>query len=238
VLRVLRLAILTAHDGFNTSVNIMSDSLIKHRRGADKRPFVIALTGGIASGKTTVSNLFHQHYGVCVVDADVIARDVVAIGQPALALIAEHFGILALQQDGALNRTYIKQRIFNDVSERTWLNGLLHPLIHQQIQKQIAACTSDYALAVIPLLVETGVPDFVDFVLVVDCSVEVQYQRISARDGVDFELAQSIIAAQATREARLAMANAIIANELETSAQQLAQQVSHWHQVFYRLSSS
>lgn len=214
----------------------MIEATFSQQKGADKRPFVIALTGGIASGKTTVSNLFHQHYDVCVVDADLIARDVVAIGQPALALIAEHFGELALQQDGSLNRKYIKQRIFNDASERTWLNGLLHPLIRQQTQKQIAACTSNYALAVIPLLVETGVPDFVDFVLVVDCSVETQYQRISARDGVDFELAQSIIAAQATREARLAMADAIIANECETSAQQLAQQVSHWHQVFYRES--
>jgi len=214
------------------------EAKFSQQKGADKRPFVIALTGGIACGKTTVSDFFHQHYDVCVIDADVIARDVVAIGQPALALIADHFGELALQQDGSLNRMHIKQCIFSDATERTWLNSLLHPLIRKRMQEQHAACTSDYALAVIPLLVEVGVPDFVDFVLVVDCSVEAQYQRLCARDGVDFELAQSIIAAQATREARLAIADAIILNEHEISAQQLAQQVSHWHQAFYRLSSS
>ena len=210
----------------------MIQNVDQYQKGASQRPFIIALTGGIASGKTTVSDLFHRLYDVCVVDADVIARDVVAIGQPALALIAEHFGELALQQDGSLNRKYIKQRIFNDASERTWLNGLLHPLIRQQTQKQIAACASNYALAVIPLLVETGVPDFVDFVLVVDCSVETQYQRLIVRDQTSSEMAQSILSAQATRDARLLLSYGVIHNELDTSEQQLKQQVEHWHQIF------
>ncbi len=205
------------------------------KKGAVKRPFVIALTGGIASGKTTISDLFHRLYDVCVVDADVVAREMVALGQPALTLIREHFGDLSLHSDGSLNRAYLKQRIFNDASERTWLNGLLHPLIRQQTQKQIAACTSDYALAVIPLLVETGVPDFVDFVLVVDCSVETQHQRLIVRDQTSSEMTQTIISAQATRDARLLLAHGVIHNELDTSEQKLKQQVEHWHQIFLSL---
>jgi len=210
----------------------------QQQKGAGKRPFVIALTGGIASGKTRVSDLFHQHYGVCVVDADCVAREVVAIGQPALTLISEHFGELSLQGDGNLNRAYLKQRIFSDASERTWLNDLLHPLIREKMKTALTACCSDYALAVIPLLAETGVPEYVDFVLVVDCTIETQHQRLCARDKMSSKMTQAILSAQATRDARLLLAHGVIHNELDTSEQQLKEQVEHWHQVFYRLSSS
>jgi len=194
---------------------------------------IIALTGGIASGKTTVSDLFHRLYGVCVVDADVIAREVVAIGTPALAQIASHFGLAVLLSDGALNRGYLRNCIFGNPTEREWVNALLHPLIQQRMIEQLSSCCSDYALVVIPLLVETGVPEYVDFVLVVDCDAEQQYQRLLARDGITESLAKSMIAAQTTRDTRLAIANGVIQND--QGLQALEQTIAQWHHHFLTL---
>jgi dephospho-CoA kinase len=203
------------------------------KKGAVKHPFVIALTGGIASGKSTVSRLFGELYGVCVVDADVIAREVVAIGEPALQALAEHFGQAVLLPDGSLNRAYLRNCIFGNSSEREWVNALLHPLIHQRMTDQLLSCRSDYALVVIPLLVETGVPEYVDFVFVVDCDEQQQYQRLLTRHGVTITLAQSMIAAQATRAARLAIADGVIQND--QGLQYLEQAVVQWHHHFLTL---
>lgn len=205
------------------------------KKGAVKRPFIIGLTGGIASGKTTVSNIFHQHYDICVVDADVVAREVVAVGESALQALVEHFGQAALLADGSLDRAYLRNCIFSNLTERKWVNALLHPLIRQRMTAQLLSCHSDYALAVIPLLVETGIPEYVDFVLVVDCSVEMQYQRLQQRDSITNILAKSILNAQASREQRLSFAQAIINNDGDSDYQQLTQQVSHWHQFFLTL---
>lgn len=205
------------------------------KKGAVKRPFIIGLTGGIASGKTTVSNIFHQHYDICVVDADVVAREVVAVGESALQALVEHFGQAALLADGSLDRAYLRSCIFSNLTERKWVNALLHPLIRQRMTAQLLSCHSDYALAVIPLLVETGIPEYVDFVLVVDCSVEMQYQRLQQRDSITNILAKSILNAQASREQRLSFAQAIINNDGDSDYQQLTQQVSHWHQFFLTL---
>lgn len=209
----------------------MIETECPQQKTTERSPFVVALTGGIASGKTTVSDLFHKLYGVCVVDADVIAREVVAIGQPALTAIEAHFGGLVLNNDGSLNRSYLRARIFKDANERDWLNNLLHPLIRQEMNKYLSACQSEYVIAVVPLLVETGVPDFVDFVLVVDCSPQTQLQRLLQRDKIDQELAKSIVTAQATRDQRLSAAQGVILNEVDTSILQLTQQLNHWHKV-------
>jgi dephospho-CoA kinase len=205
------------------------------KKGAVKRPFIIGLTGGIASGKTTVSNLFHQHYDIFVVDADVVAREVVAVGESALQALVEHFGQAVLLADGSLDRAYLRSCIFSNLTERKWVNALLHPLIRQRMTAQLLSCHSDYALAVIPLLVETGIPEYIDFVLVVDCSVETQYQRLQQRDSITNILAKSILNAQASREQRLSFAQAIINNDGDSDYQQLTQQVSHWHQFFLTL---
>jgi dephospho-CoA kinase len=204
----------------------------KIQKGAAKRPFVVALTGGIASGKSTVSHLFAQQHGVCVVDADIVAREVVAIGEPALLALVDHFGEAVLSADGSLNRAYLKDIIFAHPSEREWVNELLHPVIRQRMMTQLSACQSDYAVAVIPLLAEAGVPEYVNFVLVVDCEQEMQYQRLLARDEMPQQLAESILSSQASRKQRLALAQGIIVNDRDTSQQQLQQAVADWHQSF------
>jgi dephospho-CoA kinase len=117
--------------------------------------YIVALTGGIGSGKSTVADAFARH-GVMVVDADIIARQVVEPGAPALAAIVERFGNEMLQSDGRLNRAALRQRIFSNPDEKRWLNQLLHPLIHQETQRQLAQVTSPYALWVVPLLVENN----------------------------------------------------------------------------------
>jgi dephospho-CoA kinase len=182
---------------------------------ADRRPFVVGLTGGIASGKSWVAQYFAERYGVCVVDADLVARQLVEPGMPALTEIVGHFGQGILLASGQMNRALLRRRIFENSSDRQWLNELMHPLIRQTIEQQLDACHSCYALAVIPLLVETGVPSFIDWVVVVDCSQTTQLARLVQRDGVDEVLAQSMIMAQASREVRLAIAQDVLMNDAD-----------------------
>ncbi|NIG62614.1 MAG: dephospho-CoA kinase [Serratia symbiotica] len=173
--------------------------------------YIVALTGGIGSGKSTVANAFARH-GAAVVDADVIARQVVEMGTPALAKIAERFGNEILLASGALNRAVLRQRNFSQPDSNIWLNQLLHPLILQETQRQLAQATSPYALWVVPLLVENSLQDRADRVLVIDVNTETQLARTVARDGISRQQVQDILSAQATREQRLAIADDIIDN--------------------------
>lgn len=127
---------------------------------------IIGLTGGIASGKTTVANLFQEHFSIDIVDADIIARQVVEVGTPGLSAIIEHFGEDILQDDGHLNRSALRERIFADPKEKQWLNATLHPLINQQMAEQLKLVTSPYGLLVVPLLIENQLQSMVDRVLV------------------------------------------------------------------------
>ncbi len=173
--------------------------------------YIVALTGGIGSGKSTVANAFARH-GVAVVDADMIARQVVEPGTPALAKIAERFGNEILLTSGALNRAVLRKRIFRHSDGKIWLNQLLHPLIRQETQRQLAQATSLYALWVVPLLVENGLQDCADRVLVIDVNTETQQARTIARDGISRQQVQDILSVQATRKQRLAIADDIIDN--------------------------
>ncbi|MBM0404076.1 MULTISPECIES: dephospho-CoA kinase [unclassified Serratia (in: enterobacteria)] len=197
--------------------------------------YIVALTGGIGSGKTTVANAFARH-GATLVDADVIARQVVEPGTPALAAIAERFGNEMLLPDGALNRAALRQRIFSHPDDKTWLNQLLHPLIHRETQRQLAQATSPYVLWVVPLLVENSLQDRADRVLVIDVDAETQLARTIARDGVSREQAQSILAAQATRRQRLAVADDIIDNS--GAAQGIEPQVAALHRRYLELAAT
>lgn len=196
--------------------------------------YTVALTGGIGSGKSTVANAFAA-LGVNVIDADIIARQVVEPGSDALRAIADHFGTDMILTDGSLNRRLLRERIFASAAEKSWLNGLLHPLIHQQTQRQIAQATSPYVLWVVPLLVENQLADKADRVLVVDVSVETQISRTMQRDGVSREHAEKILAAQATREARLAVADDVIDNNGAPDA--IASDVARLHAAYLHFAS-
>lgn len=172
---------------------------------------IIGLTGGIASGKTTVADMFAT-LGVDLVDADIVAREVVAVGTPALIEIEQHFGAGVIQENGELNRAALRNIIFNDENEKQWLNNLLHPLIRHTIVSQLNDCRSPYCILVAPLLLENNMQGMVNSVLVVDVDVETQISRTMARDGSSLEQAHAIIASQIDREQRLKSADYVIKN--------------------------
>ncbi|WP_336291148.1 dephospho-CoA kinase [Aeromonas dhakensis] len=174
--------------------------------------YVVAITGGIGSGKTTVANQFAE-LGIEVVDADIIAREVVEPGTPALAAIATHFGADVIASDGRLDRRQLRERVFTDPQAKGWLNALLHPLIRSEMQRQCAAARSPYCLLVVPLLVENRLTALANRVLVIDVDEATQIERTCRRDGVSREQAEAILAAQASRTERLAAADDVLDNQ-------------------------
>lgn len=174
-------------------------------------PFIVALTGGIASGKSAVSAAFARR-GVPVLDADLIARQVVEPGQPALAAVVTAFGPELLGPDGRLDRTALRALVFAHPEARRQLESILHPAIRQAFTAASAVAGGPYQIHAIPLLAESGRAREYDRVLVVDCPRETQLQRLLARDSETPERAEAILAAQATREARLAIATEILPN--------------------------
>ena len=196
--------------------------------------YTVALTGGIGSGKSTVATAFAAR-GVNVIDADIIAREVVEPGTPALGAIVEHFGPQMLLADGSLDRRRLREKIFSQPEEKQWLNALLHPQIQQETQRRMRQATSAYVLWVVPLLVENKLWTRADRVLVVDVSKETQLARTVARDGVSRQHAENILAAQATREARLAVADDVIDNN--GSPDTLAGDVARLHQRYLTLAA-
>jgi dephospho-CoA kinase len=196
--------------------------------------YTVALTGGIGSGKSTVADEF-AHLGVAVIDADIIARQVVEPGTPALLAIAAQFGPQMINDDGSLDRRRLRERIFANNEDKAWLNALLHPLIQQETRRQMQAATSPYLLWVVPLLVENRLTDKADRVLVVDVPRETQIERTIRRDGVSREHAEHILAAQATREQRLAAADDVIENMGPADA--VASHVARLHEKYLMLAS-
>jgi dephospho-CoA kinase len=173
--------------------------------------FVIGLTGGIASGKTTVANLFKQQFKIDIVDADIVAREVVEPGTPGLNAIIEHFGADIVRDDQTLDRAKLREKIFSNPEEKAWLNGLLHPMIREKMIEDLEQVTSDYALLVVPLLVENKLDSLCDRVLVVDVDPQTQISRTVKRDKSE-EQANAILASQASREQRLALADDVVKN--------------------------
>ena len=195
----------------------------------------IGLTGGIGSGKSAVTRLFRE-LDVPVLDADEVAREVVAPGEPALQRIRERFGPAILQSDGSLDRQQLRALIFDDPDARLALESLLHPAIRRRMRSRLAELQAAYAICAIPLLVETGQANDFDRVLVIDCPEEVQIQRVTARDQVDREQVRAILAAQADRATRLAVADDVIDNAGPVEA--LPPQVERLHQRYLELASS
>ena len=176
--------------------------------------YIVGVTGGVASGKSEVTRRF-EALGVLVADADVAARDAVAAGSAGLAQVVAAFGDGVLAADGSLDRAAMRQRVFADAEARRRLEAIIHPLVRQQLQDECAVATGPYAIASIPLLAEGGREAYawLQRILVVDVPPDLQRARLMQRDGIDAALAERMIAAQATREARLAISDDVIVND-------------------------
>lgn len=198
--------------------------------------FTVGLTGGIGSGKSAVAECFAAH-GVPVVDTDVIARDLTAPGGAALDAIRAVFGETVIQANGTLDRAALRRRVFADSAARRQLEAILHPRIRQAVEQTLATLTAPYALIVIPLLVETGgYRDVLNRVLVVDCPEEVQIVRVMARSGLTHDEIKAILAAQAGRAERLAVADDIVGNTASLEA--LRAEVAALHQRYLALAAA
>lgn len=189
-------------------------------------PLVVGLTGGIGSGKSAAGAVFSR-LGVPVIDADIIARELVVKGEPALAEIVAAFGQDILDAGGGLDRAALRQRVFADAAERQRLEAILHPRIRREIQRRISHVEAPYCVVVIPLLLEAGQTDLVDRVLVIDLPEHTQISRVAARDRLSQEQIPAILKAQASRETRLAAADDIIDNSGEPA--ELERQVHRLH---------
>jgi dephospho-CoA kinase len=193
---------------------------------ASPRIFRVGLTGGIASGKSTVAQLFSA-LGIPIIDSDVLARDVVAPGRPLLTRISERFGTKVIASDGSLDRRALRDMVFGSPAARADLEALMHPAIREAAELLSASSDGPYQIHAIPLLVEKDLATTVDRVLVVDCDEALQIRRLQARDGSTLEQAQAILAAQAPREARLTAADDVISNVGDIQA--LRKQVESLH---------
>ena len=177
--------------------------------------YIIGLTGGIASGKSTVDRAFAA-LGVFVADADVAARDALAVGSEGLAEVVSRFGSEVLLADGSLDRPAMRRRVFADTDARLALEAIVHPRVRAALMQACADAPGDYAIASIPLLAEGGGREaypWLQRVLVVDVPEAVQLQRLLGRDGIDEVLARRMIAAQASRQQRLAIADDVLVND-------------------------
>lgn len=193
---------------------------------------IIGLTGGIGCGKSTVARQF-EALGVPVIDTDLIAREVVEPGQPALADIAERFGRQILDASGRLDRAGLRQRVFADPTERRALEAILHPRIRAEALRRIAALQAPYCILSVPLLIESGWTELVDRVLLIDCPQELQIERAMARDGLPRRQIEAIMASQAERETRLRAADDIVRNDRDLD--HLQRQVATLHQRYLAL---
>lgn len=179
---------------------------------APNEKFIVGLTGGIASGKSLVADFFAD-LGVPVVDTDVIAREVVEPGTPALAEIAATFGTHILDDAGALDRKALREIVFGDDQRRKSLESILHPVIREETFRQAASAEGPYVIIVVPLLFESPMKGAMDRILAVDCSEETQQERLMTRDNESADQARRIMATQATRKERLSIADDVIMND-------------------------
>ncbi len=198
--------------------------------------FAVGLTGGIASGKTTISNLFAQR-GVPVIDTDVISRGLLEPGEQAYSQVRAHFGDEVVDADGRIRRARLREIVFGDRREKAWLETMLHPLIYQRSLDTIRRHRrDDYVLVVIPLLFETNFQSLVDRILVVDCPAEVQIERLIARDAIDAGLARQMIAQQLSNDERVARAHDVIDNSRDDA--DLDAEVERLHRKYTELASA
>lgn len=198
-----------------------------------KPKLVVALTGGIGSGKTTVANMFAE-LGVTLIDTDVLAREVVEPGQPALEEIVSIFGHGVLDETGRLDRARLRERVFSDPEKRRILEGILHPRIIAETDRRVAHAEGSYCLVCIPLLFEIGRQDHFDRTLVVDLPSELQIERTLKRDGSPRATIEGILAAQVDRSHRLELADDVIDNSGDSEL--VRREVDKLHQQYLELA--
>jgi dephospho-CoA kinase len=204
-------------------------------RAGAREPFVVALTGGIAAGKSTVSRLFEE-LGVPVVDTDVIARELVRPGTPLLAEIEAQFGAAILDEAGELRRRELRRIILTDADRRAALEAILHPAILRESLRQVEQHRgAPYCIVVIPLLAEIGVPDWVDRVLVVEAGEATRIERLRSRDSMSHREAELSLKAQASGESRRAIADDRLVNE--GGIDDLKSRVEALHRSYLRLAN-
>lgn len=196
---------------------------------------IVALTGGIGSGKSAVADGFARH-GVPIIDTDVIARELVAPGQPALKDIAANFGEAVLTADGRLDRERLREIVFADSARRRALEQILHPRIREEVRRRLDGLPGPYCLVVIPLLAETGDYPFVDRVLLVEADEETRIRRTMTRDGLSREQVEQIVASQSTPAQRRALADDIIDNSRDL--EHLEQQIAALHEKYLALAGT
>lgn len=198
------------------------------------KKFVVGLTGGIGSGKTTVANMFNK-LGVELIDADIIAREVVEPNTPALAKIKDHFGADFILPDGSLDRTKLRHKIFSFEDDKQWINGLLHPIIRESILTKITETTGEYCILVAPLLLENKLTQYVNRTLVIDVNESTQIERTIKRDNSNKNVIEKIIASQISREERLKHADDIIDNS-ENDLNVIQNQVEKLHNIYVSMA--
>ncbi|WP_027148920.1 dephospho-CoA kinase [Methylobacter tundripaludum] len=194
----------------------------------------VGLTGGIGCGKSTVAEIFAD-LNIPVLDADQIAHSLVEKGQPALTRIQQEFGASILNPDGSLNRRHLREIVFSDLKQKQKLESILHPLIYKTLQAELEPLIAPYCIISIPLLFETDMTHLVDRILVIDCPVETQIERVKIRDNLTIERIQSIIDNQVSRAYRIAKADDLIDNS--TTDYRLAEQVKKLHNLYLSLSA-
>lgn len=198
-------------------------------------PFRVVLTGGIASGKTAVANEFVE-LGIVVIDTDQLSRDVVAPGTPGLSQISKEFGPEVIDDDGTLDRRKLRQLVFADSEKRRRLEAIVHPAVREELRRRSLTAESPYQIHAIPLFAEGGAKGDYDRVLVVDCPESLQIQRVMQRDQVDEVQARQVLAAQATRQQRLAIADDVIINDANIDS--LRAQVTALHGHYLALAAA
>lgn len=198
-----------------------------------KPPLVVGLTGGIGSGKSTVAEGFAA-LGIPVIDADQLARELVAPGQPALEEIIAAFGTDCIGTEGTLDRAWMRSQIYADAARKRQLEAILHPRILQRIKTLLAGVRAPYCIVVIPLLLETGQTDLVDRILVVDTSEKEQLKRVAARDRLTHNAIMAIMATQTDRCTRLDSADDVIINDSDLDS--LTAHIQKLHQFYMELS--
>lgn len=202
--------------------------------------FIVGLTGGIGSGKSTIARHF-SNLGITCIDADQVARDVVLPGTPALSAIAEHFGTKVIQPDGTLDRQALRNKVFDDPTARAWLNALLHPLIRTLMLEQCQRTSGPYCILMVPLLFENNLQSLVQRTLVIDVDEETQIQRTMLRDNSTEDQVRAILATQCSRQKRLVLADDVIENSdvlTEMQQQQLVEKLHHQYVALAATSST